>query len=141
MAMSTTKTVPMPSLMRRTVSTRNRSVAAARRAATDPTMTATATIDCDVQATDLSCSVIANRIRGKSNSVIAKVTNCSQLPLLATQTVTAGLYASAADTEPSAARRRSASPSAVSMRTVLLSQRSSVCRLITWRPIRRLSSR
>ena len=62
-------------------------------------MTATTSVECAVEATDLSCTVLSNRIKGKQNTVIAKVTNCSPLPLLAGQTVTAGLYASAADTE------------------------------------------
>lgn len=92
----------MPALVQRTITSRRQAAAtrAARRAATDPTMTATQTLDCDVQVTDLSCSVIANRIRSKKNTVIVKVANCSPLPLLAGQTVTAGLYASAADNEP-----------------------------------------
>jgi len=63
-------------------------------------MTATATIDMTIEATDLSCTVLSNRIKDTQNTVIAKITNCSPLPLLAGQTVTAGLYASAADTEP-----------------------------------------
>jgi len=53
-----------------------------------------------VKATDLSCTVLSNRIRSTKNTVIAKITNCSPLPLLSEQTVTAGLYASLTDEEP-----------------------------------------
>ena len=101
-SMSQSSVIELPRLMQRTITSRSDATAllAARRAATDPTMTASATVDCQVQATDLSCTVVSNRIRDTRNSVIAKVTNCSPLPLLSGQTVTAGLYASAADTEP-----------------------------------------
>ena len=57
-------------------------------------------LTCDVKTTDLSCTVLSNRIRGTKNTIIAKVANCSPLPLLSGQTVTAGLYASLTDTEP-----------------------------------------
>ncbi len=92
----------MTPLVRRTIMPRSQATAARamRRAATDPTMTATATIDMTIEATDLSCTVLSNRIKDTRNTVIAKVANCSPLPLLAGQTVTAGLYATAADTEP-----------------------------------------
>lgn len=92
----------MAPLVRRTIMPRSQATAARamRRAATDPTMTATATIDMTIEATDLSCTVLSNRIKDTRNTVIAKVVNCSPLPLLAGQTVTAGLYATAADTEP-----------------------------------------
>ena len=92
----------MPKLIQRTVSLRNKGTGAtkARRSHSDPTMTATQTLTCDVKTTDLSCTVLSNRIRGKKNTVIAKVANCSPLPLLSGQTVTAGLYASLTDTEP-----------------------------------------
>ena len=94
----------MPRLVQRSIMPRHEAAArrAARGAATDPTMTATATLDCQVQATDLSCTVVNNRIRDTRNTIIAKVTNCSPLPLLEGQTVTVGLYASTVDTEPMA---------------------------------------
>lgn len=60
----------------------------------------TETFTVDVKATDLSCTVLSNRIRSTKNTVIAKITNCSPLPLLSEQTVTAGLYASLTDEEP-----------------------------------------
>ncbi len=100
--------IEMPRLVQRTVTPRTATplprrgrgrLLGARRAASDPSMTATTSVECAVEATDLSCTVLSNRIKGKQNTVIAKVTNCSPLPLLAGQTVTAGLYASAADTE------------------------------------------
>ena len=46
--------------------------------------------------------MVNNRIRDTRNTIIAKVTNCSPLPLLEGQTVTVGLYASTVDTEPMA---------------------------------------
>jgi len=73
---------------------------APERSASNPAMTATRTTDCDVKATDLSCTIVANRIKGTTNSVIVKVTNCSPLPLLSGQTVTAGIYSSLTDDEP-----------------------------------------
>ena len=100
---SSTTSFVMPPVMKRTIMTRSEASAqraAARRAASDPTMTASATIDCTVEATELSCTVLSNRIKDTQNTVIAKVTNCSPVPLLSGYTVTAGLYASAADTEP-----------------------------------------
>lgn len=73
---------------------------APRRSATDPKNTAAESLTCDVKATDLSCTVLSSRIRDKKNTVIAKITNCSPLPMLSGQTVTAGLYASLTDEEP-----------------------------------------
>ena len=92
----------MPRLIQRTVRMRNEATneTMARRSPSDPTMTATQTLTCDVKTTDLSCTVLSNRIRGTKNTIIAKVANCSPLPLLPGQTVTAGLYASLTDTEP-----------------------------------------